>query len=257
MFRRELINKKNIFLSILVILLITNSAILIKLYVEYESQNPAVNGFAEPRRLNELVEKVQKSTVTVFCGPENNYLEQGSGWVLDIPEGLVVENSTEAEKKVDAEFPTEIVTNYHVIDECIEQNYQIYVKNFDNIYKTEIWNYDEKNDLALLMSKDILPALSPLYFPPSPGWWVMAVGSPHELGGSVTFGNIININSNEVYSTAALNPGNSGGPLVDNEGNVVGTNVSFRTDGQNFNITLGLDTLCIQVLECYGQPYWE
>jgi S1-C subfamily serine protease len=50
----------------------------------------------------------------------------------------------------------------------------------------------------------------------------MAVGSADGYEGSVSFGNVLNINRYEVLITNNISPGSSGGPLIDNEGYVVG-----------------------------------
>jgi S1-C subfamily serine protease len=85
----------------------------------------------------------------------------------------------------------------------------------------------------------------------------MAVGSPHRLEGSVTFGHVINVDGTTVYSTASLNPGNSGGPLVDNEGNIVGTNKAVLLTGGNFSESIALDAACKEIIECPQKPnYW-
>jgi S1-C subfamily serine protease len=78
----------------------------------------------------------------------------------------------------------------------------------------------------------------------------MALGSPHNYAGSVTFGNVINADQRSVYSTASLSPGNSGGPLIDNEGWVFGINSGSKPIGQNFNISISVNMLCEQVLDC-------
>jgi len=57
----------------------------------------------------------------------------------------------------------------------------------------------------------------------------MALGSADGYEGSVSFGNVINSNSSEILVTNNISGGSSGGPLVDNEGNVVAV-VSWSLD---------------------------
>ena len=143
-----------------------------------------------------------------------------------------------------------------VIEKCIESDTKLYVRSYEEVEEAFVWNYDKKADLALLVTKLETSQLESTTYRPVPGFWVMAAGSPHGLDGSLTFGHIINTDGTEVYSTAALSPGNSGGPLVDNEGNVIATNVLFRTDGQNFAVCQALDAACVEIIECFNEPFW-
>lgn len=52
----------------------------------------------------------------------------------------------------------------------------------------------------------------------------MALGTADGYEGSVAFGNVLNTTESKVFITASISHGNSGGPLVDNEGKGVGTN---------------------------------
>jgi hypothetical protein len=53
-----------------------------------------------------------------------------------------------------------------------------------------------------------------------------------------------------------LSRGNSGGPLVDNEGNVVGTNTFGQKDEQ-YNGAMSLNALCVKIMECKDDIFWE
>lgn len=125
-----------------------------------------------------------------------------------------------------------IVTNNHVIEGADE-----ITVNFPDGTSliAELVGKDEKTDLAVLRvkSETPLPAVS---FGNSDealvGDWVMAIGNPFGLGGTVTAG-IISARNRDIASgpyddfiqtDAAINRGNSGGPLFDMDGNVVGVN---------------------------------
>jgi S1-C subfamily serine protease len=116
---------------------------------------------------------------------------------------------------------------------------------------------DVENDLALLGSRLDIPPLFGSYATPRTGYWVMALGSPHSFEGSVTFGNIINRDSKLIFTTASLSPGNSGGPLIDNEGFVYGVNSGSKPVGQNFNISIGINTFCEKLIVCPSTRYWQ
>ena len=128
-----------------------------------------------------------------------------------------------------------IVTNNHVISEADEITA---VFNDGSKLKAEVLGRDSKTDLALLRVKPEKP-LKAVKFANSDklrlGEWVIAIGNPFSLGGSVTAGIVSarnrDINSgpydNYIQTDAAINRGNSGGPLFNLEGEVVGVNTAI------------------------------
>ena len=139
----------------------------------------------------------------------------GSGFVID-PEGLVV-------------------TNNHVIADADEITV---VFNDGAKLKAEVIGRDQKIDIALLRVKPPKP-LKAVKFGDSEklrlGEWVIAIGNPFMLGGSVTAGIVSarnrDINSgpydNYIQTDAAINRGNSGGPLFNLDGEVIGVNTAI------------------------------
>ncbi|MBL4673682.1 MAG: Do family serine endopeptidase [Arenicella sp.] len=125
-----------------------------------------------------------------------------------------------------------VVTNHHVIDGADE----IVVTLTDGTeYEAEIKGSDPKTDLALLKLKDV----SGLPFLPwgddersRVGDWVLAIGNPFGLGGSASTGIISAIGrdiqagpyDDFIQVDAAINRGNSGGPLFNMQGQVIGIN---------------------------------
>jgi serine protease Do len=149
--------------------------------------------------------------------PERKVTAQGSGFVIDGKEGL-------------------IVTNNHVIDGADE-----IVINFNDGTKLtveKVLGKDSKTDLALLKVTPKRP-LAQVPFGSSSklkvGDWVMAIGNPFGLGGSVSVG-IISAKQRDINSgpyddflqtDAAINRGNSGGPLFNMDGEVIGVNTAI------------------------------
>ena len=139
----------------------------------------------------------------------------GSGFVID-PEGLVV-------------------TNNHVIADADEITV---IFNDKTKLKAEIVGRDQKTDMALLRVKPDKP-LKAVKFGDSEklrlGEWVIAIGNPFGLGGTVTAGIVSarnrDINSgpydNYIQTDASINRGNSGGPLFNLNGDVVGVNTAI------------------------------
>jgi serine protease Do len=149
----------------------------------------------------------------------------GSGFVVD-PSGIVI-------------------TNNHVIAEADE----IIVNFTDGTkLKAELIGRDEKVDLAVLRVKPKAP-LKAVNFADSDkarvGEWVIAIGNPFGLGGSVTVGVISARNRNIesslyddfIQTDAAINRGNSGGPLFNLQGEVIGINTAiFSQTGGSIGI---------------------
>jgi serine protease Do len=162
-------------------------------FEEFFKNRKGKNGVPTPRRVNSL----------------------GSGFIID-PSGLVV-------------------TNNHVIAGADEVNV---ILDNGTILKAEIVGRDTKTDLALLKVKPTKP-LKAVKFGDSDklrlGEWVIAIGNPFSLGGTVTAGIVSARNrdirsgpyDNYIQTDAAINRGNSGGPLFNLDGEVVGVNTAI------------------------------
>ena len=127
-----------------------------------------------------------------------------------------------------------IVTNHHVADKADE--IEITFENEEK-YKAKIVGSDSRTDIALLKIESGKKFNNWLEFedtPPRVGDWVLAVGNPFGLGGTVTAG-IVSAAGRDIGSgpydflqiDAAVNRGNSGGPAVDLHGKVVGVNTAI------------------------------
>ena len=209
-----------------------------------------VNGYIEPKWLGGNIDESQQSLVTVTCAGIS-----GSGFSFDF-DISDVSNGFSFKSKPTKKGSSFILTNAHVIEGCGKSNPKIVIADKSSGL-ARIISVDIENDLALLESDFEIPALFGSYSPPRTGFWVMALGSPHSFAGSVTFGNIINHDSKQIFSTASLSPGNSGGPLLDNEGYVFGLNTGAKPVGQNFNISVGVNALCYKLITCPSEKFWQ
>ena len=159
-----------------------------------------------------------------------------------------------------------IVTNNHVIADADEISV---ILHDETRLKAEVVGRDTKTDLAILRvkSKEPLPAIA---FGDSSkarvGDWVLAIGNPFGLGGSVTAGIISararNINAGPyddfIQTDAAINRGNSGGPLFNMDGQVIGINTAIYSPsggsvGIGFSIPSNLARPVIEQLIKYGK----
>ncbi|MFN7039244.1 MAG: DegQ family serine endoprotease [Alphaproteobacteria bacterium] len=144
-----------------------------------------------------------------------------------------------------------IVTNHHVIAEAEEITVKLYN---DKQLKAKLIGFDIKTDLALLkVESDNLPTVT---FGDSDsarvGEWVLAIGNPFGLGGTVTAGiisarmrdiNAGGIVDNFIQTDAAINKGNSGGPMFNMKGEVIGINTAiFSPSEAGGNVGIGFAT---------------
>jgi len=128
-----------------------------------------------------------------------------------------------------------VVTNNHVIADADEITV---ILNDGSKLKAELIGRDKKVDLALLRVKSDKP-LRAVKFGDSEklrlGEWVIAIGNPFSLGGTVTAGIVSARNrdiqsgpyDNYIQTDASINRGNSGGPLFNLDGEVVGINTAI------------------------------
>ncbi|MXZ13068.1 MAG: DegQ family serine endoprotease [Candidatus Dadabacteria bacterium] len=139
-----------------------------------------------------------------------------------------------------------IVTNNHVISRAED----IQVVLYDGSrYTAEIVGQDIKTDLAVLKIKPE-KKLKPVVFGDSGklriGDWVMAIGNPFGLGYTVTVGIVsakgrslgLGAYDDFIQTDASLNPGNSGGPLFNLGGEVVGVNTAIAARGQGIGFSI-------------------
>ena len=141
--------------------------------------SPKNDGFVPPRNIAKTIDETQKSTVLVTCSLDKEDGSIGTGWAIDSDLLQVASDKST------------VITNYHVIEECLKERGSITVAR---LYKKEeparLLNYDKKNDLAVLVVDKKLPTLDLSENPPFPGYWVMALGSAAAYEGSVAFGSV-------------------------------------------------------------------
>src|SRR4051794_2575053 len=125
-----------------------------------------------------------------------------------------------------------VVTNNHVIADADEINV---IMNDGSKFKAELVGVDKKTDLAVLRFKPTKPLVAVKFGDSDKlrlGEWVIAIGNPFSLGGTVTAGIVSARNrdissgpyDNYIQTDASINRGNSGGPLFNLEGEVIGVN---------------------------------
>jgi serine protease Do len=161
-------------------------------------------------------------------------LAQGSGFIIS-PDGLVV-------------------TNNHVVEDA--EDISVTLENGDK-YPATLIGTDPRTDVALIKVKADNKTLPHVEFTdkdPRVGDWVLAVGNPFGLGGTVTAG-IISAHNRDIGSgpynylqiDAAVNRGNSGGPSFNLDGKVIGMNTAiFSPSGGNVGIAFAIPAALVK-----------
>ena len=149
----------------------------------------------------------------------------------------------------------DIVTNYHVVENADK----VEVRVGKDRYTAKLIGKDEATDLALLKI-DVKGRLTPLPLGDSDklrvGEWVMAIGDPLNFDKTVTVG-VVSAKDrsgltadaatrsfeNFIQTDAAINFGNSGGPLINVNGEVIGINTAMFRPAQNIGFAVPVNTL--------------
>jgi serine protease Do len=159
-----------------------------------------------------------------------------------------------------------IVTNNHVVEGA--ESIDVHLQD-DTVLKAELVGRDPKTDLAVIRVKPSKP-LPVVSFGDSDtlriGEWVVAIGNPFGLGGSVSLG-IVSARNRDInagpyddfiQTDAAINKGNSGGPLFNLKGEVVGINTAIFSPtggsvGIGFSVPANTAKGVIDQLTKYGE----
>ena len=208
-----------------------------------------------PESFADLAEKLMPSVVNIST--KQTVITNNNPFPFQFPPGspfeeMFKEFGTPQKRKASAlgsgfiiEEKGIVVTNNHVIQGAEDILVRV---NGDKEYKAKVIGTDPLSDIAVLEieSKD---KFIPIKFGNSDkariGDWVIAIGNPFGLGGTVTSGIIsarnrsIGLSRYEDYiqTDASINQGNSGGPLFDMNGDVIGINTAIL--GQSGSIGIG------------------
>ena len=203
--------------------------------VDSRGDLPAISALVDGEALTALYDDLTPGVVNIQVAVARGGQEgqgAGSGFILD--------------------RQGHIVTNNHVVDGAT----RVTVVFYDGTeVEAEIVGTDGDSDLAVIRVESLPQGTHPLPLGDSngvqAGEWVVAIGNPFSLGGSMTVGIISAVGRTissgvtpfsipEVLQTdAAINPGNSGGPLLDLQGEVIGVNAQIATTGTRANAGVG------------------
>jgi serine protease Do len=201
---------------------------------ENEMQIPGMPDIPEDSPLYDFFKRFKQDQPDGGKPVPHPTLAQGSGFFIS-PDGLVV-------------------TNNHVVEDA--DDISVTLENGDKFPATLV-GADPRTDIALVKVKadgKTFPFVDFTEKDPRVGDWVLAVGNPFGLGGTVTAG-IISAHNRDIGSgpydylqiDAAVNRGNSGGPSFDLDGKVVGMNTAiFSPSGGNVGIAFAVPAALVK-----------
>ena len=198
--------------------------------------------FEPPSDLQDFIRRTQNATLEISCLPKSSLDEStgGSGFLSDLS---ILTGSRSAE--------VVIITNHHVVKDCLGGG-EILVSQGDRTAKARILDSDAKNDLAILEASGIAGGAITPSTDIQVGQWVMVSGFPQDIGQAVTFGQVTGRDPADgwITSDALVGPGNSGGPLVNSRGEVIGVVGAFFVQVRGISASVPMDRLCDSLIKC-------
>ncbi len=206
-----------------------------------------VDLYQRPSNMESLIDTVRDANFEIFCGYSG-----GTGWPI----------------KIGDHDTTLVVTNHHVVEHCTDANDTVMLQVGDRVGEGRVLSFDSDNDLAMVETALSATPLPTADNEPKIGHWVMAIGNPGSfvpgvgdegftegsLVGSVNQGTVTNLINEFIYTDAAINSGNSGGPLVNAAGEVLGVNTFKDVSADNIGVAVDMRQLCVKLLTCSGEP---
>lgn len=183
----------------------------------------------------ELAAQVEPSVFTIATDRD-----LGSGWVV----------------RSDA-AGSDLLTNFHVVADALASGtHAVQVQRTDQSMDGEVVRVDETDDLAVVHVRTRLAPLPGAGARPVLGQSVMVVGSPAGLGGTISIGVVSGFRSiggsDWVQFSAPISPGNSGGPVVDTSGRVLGiASGKYEGDGvEALGFAIPVSVACASLRVC-------
>ena len=174
--------------------------------------------YEDKPNVTQVVAKAREATFEVSCGKSAG---SGVGIVAPLPDG----------------YKTAVLSVAHIFDDCDEgddvlvtaagKDYKGVLFRKDPVAPFDSDDSDTVNDVALIYLKYKLPSLEAAPAA-NAGDWAIVIGNPWDEINYATFGIITSVTHDEYATDAAINKGNSGGPVLDSQGRVLGL-VSYKS----------------------------
>jgi hypothetical protein len=203
--------------------------------------------FDAPADLQAVLFDAKKWTVTIYCAEGS-----GAGWIIDTS----AEPKVRLAKRSDVtdQFTQVVVTAEHVIRDCKDSNDELEVLIGSTRVPAALMNWDRAADVATISVAGEWPTAVPFSFAPQ-GSWAMTLGAPLDDVIVPVIGEVVHDNGVEVLLHMTVRPGNSGGPVINSRGEVIGTiggTILDEEDGvpTGWSYAAPVEALCERVFEC-------
>ena len=187
--------------------------------------------------------------VFVVCGDGS-----GTGWIINTAAQPIIRD--DRSREFEAGDSALVVTAEHVINDCIKDPAALEVFIGFTRVDASLLNWHRKKDLAVLAVNTSKAGLETTVAVPDASW-AMSVGYPLDFENPIpVVGRVIGEQGGNQYLDMAIQPGNSGSPVVNHRGQVIGTAVGTLQEGSTISlgwtISVSNEILCMKLFRCSG-----
>ena len=215
-----------------------------------ESKPLAANRkYTGPEDIPGLVDETEDSVVFLVCGEG-----AGTGWIINTAAKPIIRD--DRSRDFDAGESALVVTAEHVITDCIKDPDALEVFIGFTRVDASLLNWHRKKDLAVLAVNTSKAGLETTVAVPDASW-AMSVGYPLDFENPIpVVGRVIAEQGGDQYLDMAIQPGNSGSPVVNHRGQVIGTAVGTLQEDDDISlgwtVSVSNEILCMKLFRCSG-----
>jgi S1-C subfamily serine protease len=247
--------------AVLMIIVLAGTAILYRQINRLHHHLDTATAELQSLRTDRARDSSRPNDLTNDLGDLRRIVDSNAARELDVAtvvnqakDAVFTVNTDRAQGTAFAVFPTDdggtwLATNSHVVQEVEGTNGTVRLVQGNRSLIGEVTYWDDQPDVALIRVSQALPTLQ-VGARPNVGDQVLAYGSPFGLPDTVTKGIVSAVRGDYIQTDAQLNHGNSGGPLLNAYGEVIGiTTYDLEGGGSGLGVAVGMPLFCKTVFE--------